>query len=781
MNELNTLSDAILPYVITKASNKLQGDIIVVLDNNIAAQELYEEIEFLASCPVLLFPEWDTSLYDLVSPSQSILYQRIHTIYELAQIKEKKIVITSTSSLIQKIPEIDSISKYPLTIKKHQTIKRDTLIERLVEIGYSRESITSSPLDFAVRGSVIDIQTTETDGFRINFFDSSIDSIKKFNPQTQLSIETKDSITIYPSSELILSQNNIEQFKSFLVNNLGSKTLNSDILSNIEQQIKPSGIEHFLPKFYQNTTSIITLLHNPTIISLLPIEKQITKCIDKTTTLFNLKTIELSEANQEKLKILLPPEQILLDAEHFQRFQNIDLISYKNTYQAQELKNLNNNAKARNQSIIAYLVDIFNNTISSKQNFIISCSSEGPRTRIQKILEEYKVPIAKINSWPINSFIPQICLIISPLKNSFLCNEYCIITEYDIFDRKNKNTRKTGKSKTINSNQLFFLNSFVTHKNHGVGQFKGLETIELSDSKHDCLKLLYRDKDKLFVPVENIDLLSRYSDDNQLIMLDKLGSQNWKARKERIQKKIRKIAHHLLKLAAQRRIHKSEILDINESEYERFCKTFPYVETEDQENAIETVIEDLSNDTPMDRLICGDAGVGKTEIALRAAFATITSKNKGKKRQVAFIAPTTLLCKQHFNSAYTRFKKFNINIVQLSRFTPRKEIDNIIEGINTGNVDIVIGTHSLLSKKIKFNNLSLLIVDEEQHFGVLQKEKLKAEKENINILTLSATPIPRTLQMSLAGIKELSLIKTPPPLIEKVLKYVLQNLTSKKP
>ncbi len=756
------LSDKTLPYVVSKISSNLQHDIIVTPANNIEAQDLYKEISFLSDHPVFLFPEWDTSLYDPISPSQNILYQRVRTLHKLSQAKDRKILITPTSSLIQKIPPIEETIKHSIIIAKNKILKRDALLEQLVEIGYSRESITSAPLDFAVRGSVIDIQTTETEGVRINFFDSTIESIKKFDPLTQLSTKSKDSITIYPSSELILSQENIKQFKKFLVNNLGSETINSDILSNIEQKIKPSGIEHFLSKFYKNTISIISLLNNPTIISLLPIQKQVTQHIDKVTTFFNLKKVELSEANKDKLKILLPPNQMLLDSVYLKNFQNIDLISYQNKYPATELKNLHNDAKAKNQSITTHLVSLFNQAIASKTNFIISCSSEGTRTRIHKILEEHNIQIVKINSWPIHSFIPQICLAISPIKSSFLCDEYYLITESDIFNRKSKETRKTTKDKTFRNSHNFFLNSFITHKNHGIGQFKGLETIELSDSKHDCLKLSYRDNDKLFVPVENIDLLTRYSDDNQEVILDKLGAQTWKTRKEKIQKKIRKIAHHLLKLAAQRRIHKSEIIDINQTEYEKFCKTFPYVETEDQENAIYTVLQDLSNDMPMDRLICGDAGVGKTEIALRAAFATITSHNRGKKKQVALVAPTTLLCKQHFNSAYTRFKKFNINIVQLSRFTPRKEINNVIEGINAGTVDIVIGTHSLLSKKINFHNLSLLIVDEEQHFGVLQKEKLKSTKENINILTLSATPIPRTLQMSLAGIKELSLIKTSP-------------------
>lgn len=762
MNNFSTLSDKTLPYVISRIANDIKNDIVVTLDSNIEAQHLCKEITFFSDHTVFLFPEWDMSLYDLISPSQNILHQRVCTLHNLSMAKEKKILIAPTASLIQKIPPIEEIKKHSIAIAKNQILKRNTLLEQLVEIGYSRESITSSPLDFAVRGSVIDIQTTETEGIRINLFDSTIESIKKFNPLTQLSTHPLDSTTIYPSSELILSQNNIKQFKSFLVNNLGSETVNCDILSNIEQKIKPSGIEHFLPKFYKQTTSIANLLNNPTIISILPIQKQIAQYIDKTHTFFNLKKTELSEANQDKLKILLSPEQILLNSGHFHNFQNIDLISYKNEYQATELKNLHNDAKAKNQSIIKHLVSLFDQAVSSKKNFIISCSSEGTRTRIQKILEEYNVPMSKINSWPINSFIPQICLIISPTKNSFSCNEYYIIAESDIFNRDNKKTRKNTKNKTFRNSHNFFLNSFITHKNHGIGQFKGLETIELSSSKHDCLKLVYRDNDKLFVPVENIDLLTRYSDDSQIVILDKLGAQTWKTRKEKIQKKIRKIAHHLLKLAAQRLIHKSEPIEINKDEYEKFCKTFPYVETEDQESAIETALQDLSNNIPMDRLICGDAGVGKTEIALRAAFATITSKNNGKKKQVAFIAPTTLLCKQHFNSAYTRFKKFNINIVQLSRFTPKKEVNNIIEGINTGAVDIVMGTHSVLSNKIKFDNLSLLIVDEEQHFGVLQKEKLKSTKENLNILTLSATPIPRTLQMSLAGIKELSLIKTPP-------------------
>ena len=763
MTNTTTISDKTLAYIIEKISCNISNDVIVVLSNNIEAQRLYEDLTFLSTRTIFLFPEWDTSLYESISPSQNILQQRIKVIYALSKLQtEKKIVITTTNSLIQKIPSLSEIKHYPIELKKGQKIQRDLLINKLINIGYNRESTTSAPQEFAIRGSVIDIQTSDTEGVRINFFDSELDSIKIFDPITQLSTQTLDSTEILPSSELILSLQNIECFKNFIISNLGSKTIDLDILTSFEKGIKPNGIEYFLPKFYKKLVSVIDLLRDPTIISLLPLQHQIQKQTQKIQTLFNLRKLEINEINKEKINLLLPPEQFLYNANHFKDSKQIDLISYNNTYNVSEITNISNEAKAQNKNVISYIVELFKNTISSNQNFIISCTSTGARSRLQKILEDYNAPTVIIDSWPLENFIPQICLIISPLQQSFSCKEYLLLTEYQIFNKNIKKVKKTSKNTSFRNRHNFYLDSLVVHKEHGLGQFKGLETIALSNSKHDCLKIIYKDDDKLFVPVENIDLLSKYSDENQNISLDKLGSHSWKIKKERVKKKIRQIAHHLLKIAAQRLVNKSEIIEANEVEYEKFCSTFPYVETEDQENTIQSVIEDLQNTTPMDRLICGDAGVGKTEIALRAAFITIKSKDSYTKRQVAFIAPTTLLSKQHFTSAQARFRKFNINIAQLSRFTPRKEINDIIKNLENGSLDMVIGTHTLLSKKVKFKNLSLVIIDEEQHFGVNQKEHLKTTKNDINILTLSATPIPRTLQMSLAGIKELSLIRTPP-------------------
>lgn len=762
MNSTTLISDKILHFIINKISCDVKGDIVIVLDNNISAQILYEDLKFTSQDKIFLFPEWDISLYDNISPSQQILTQRISTLFDITQTPQRTILLTTVTALLQKTPSLNEIQNFAIKIEKGTRLKREQLIQMLITIGYTRESITSSPLHFSVRGEVLDIQTTKTIGIRLTFFSSEIESIKIFDPITQLSKETIDSINIYPSSEVIMSSKNIELFKQFLSSNLGSKTIESEMLSNIAQGIKPNGIEHYLSKFYTELVSIADYLDAPTIISTLPLKNQITNQISKIQMFFKLKKNELENINKEKLKILLTPEQILIDPQSFQKYKNIDLISYKDNIYVEEIPSLRINATLDKKNIINYIINLFNDNKGSKKNFIISCQSEGSRTRLYKIFQDDNIPVIRIDSWPIPSFYSQICLIISPIRHSFKCASYCFITEQDIFGQEIKKIKKTDSTKTFRNRHTFFLNSFVVHKEHGIGQFKGLETIRLSDSKHDCLQILYKDNDKLFVPVENIDLLTKYSDEAQEAILDKLGAHNWKTRQGRVKKKIQQIANHLLQTAAKRLVHKSEIIELNQELYDKFCKTFPYIETEDQERSIQEVLNDLKTDLPMDRLICGDAGVGKTEIALRAAFATITSEKQYKKKQVALISPTTLLCKQHFNSAYTRLKNFDINIAQLSRFTPKKDIKNILQDLENGSIDIIIGTHSLLSKRVKFNNLSLVIIDEEQHFGVSQKEHLKTTKENVNILTLSATPIPRTLQMSLAGIKELSLIRTPP-------------------
>ncbi len=396
-----------------------------------------------------------------------------------------------------------------------------------------------------------------------------------------------------------------------------------------------------------------------------------------------------------------------------------------------------------------------------KKKLIICCYSEGSRDRLQNMLTDHGMHSVHIPHWQNRKDVKgkSVGLSVVPLEKGFETDTHILLSEQDIFgDRIIRTARKKKKSSAFLAESANILaGEIVVHKEHGIAQFDGLQTVEVNNTKHDCFLLIYDGGDRLFVPVENSDIITRYGSENTIVRLDKLGGVSWQKRKASLKNRIKIAAEELLSVAAKRNTQKSIALPRQEGLYQEFCMHFPFNETEDQEMAINDTLDDIALQKPMDRLICGDTGFGKTEVAMRTAFVAASNG-----MQVAVVTPTTLLCRQHYKVFRERFAEFPINIRQLSRLVTPKEKKETMQLLGEGKIDIVIGTHTLLSDQMKFKNLGLLIVDEEQHFGVGQKEKLKHLKNNIHVLTLSATPIPRTLQLAMAGIRELSLITTPP-------------------
>jgi len=396
-----------------------------------------------------------------------------------------------------------------------------------------------------------------------------------------------------------------------------------------------------------------------------------------------------------------------------------------------------------------------------KKKLIIACYSEGSRDRLQNMLSDHNMHSVYVNHWNNRSNVSgkSVGLAVVPLEKGFETDKFVLLSEQDIFGDRIIRTKKKKKSSSafLAESANILAGEIIVHKEHGIAKFEGLTALEVNNSKHDCFLLIYDGGDKLFVPVENSDIITRYGSEDSEIRLDKLGGVSWQKRKAKLKNRIKVAAEELLKIAAERELNKSHVLTKQEGIYEEFRARFPFTETEDQENAINETLEDIAKGKPMDRLICGDTGFGKTEVALRAAFVAAINGV-----QVSIVTPTTLLCRQHYKLFMERFDGLPINIRQLSRLVTAKEAKQTRELMEQGKIDIVIGTHSLLSKSIKFKNLGLLIVDEEQHFGVGQKEQLKQLKSDVHVLTLSATPIPRTLQLAMSGIRELSLISTPP-------------------
>lgn len=758
--KIGNVLDGTYMYALTKIHQSTTKNIIFITSNTERARKLHKEISYFNS-NTLLFPSWDSTPYDLVSPSKAILEERIKTLSEL-RLDKKHIVVTSIDAFLQKTIHPDILSKHTITIKKNDVINRQNLINFLIDNNYSRLSEANEPGEFSVRGSIIDIFANGEDrGFRLDFFDNKVEFIKKFDPTTQITTEKVNEIKILPSSEFIFSKQYLNKLKESMLNIVGSKINDLDIIQNINEGIKSNTIEQYLPLIYDCET-LDSYINQPLFIIDKFIDEEHKNIFEKIHNLYK------ERVRHTKLeRSILPPNHLWITEEEYSaKLQNNHVIrlelskSIKQdiSLDVTDIENFKTISKNQHSDTIQLLTNYMAAQYNSKKNVIISSSTTGSRDRIHRILQDVNTNCVLAEELP-KKFSPHVHLIISPIENSYSCPEYSFITEKNIFGETiQKITRKT-KSNTNSLNELysFSLGDLVVHNEYGIAKFCGLETIELSHTKHDCIKLEYAAQNKLFIPVENINLITRYGSAESSTQLDSLGGTSWQIKKGKAKDKIKKSAEYLMKIAAQRNLKQADILEIPPGLYEEFCSTFPYVETEDQINAIEAIISDLVNGKPMDRLICGDTGFGKTEVALRAAFIAIKA---GK--QVSLICPTTLLAKQHFKSFKSRMEKFGIKVAQISRLVSHKESKNIIEDINDGKLDLVIGTHALLNDKIQFKNLGLLIIDEEQHFGVAQKEKLKKFKENIHILALSATPIPRTLQMSLSGIKELSLISTPP-------------------
>ena len=605
---------------------------------------------------------------------------------------------------MQRIPSKEKIASHILELHIGQVYDRDKLIKFLVDNGYTRSSFVTTADEFAIRGEMIDIGSNEFgNGHRINFSGDKIELIKKFDIASQLTINTKNSVCLMPANELVSSDQNTETIFDYLDQKL--IILDTFTIQEMEKFLNMAA------QIYSNKKAINVLSPDSLWLQMSDIKNILQ------TTFF----IELS-----------PYEQ----ASHIGCW----IKSVPNFYTDKTFLMLESFIRAQWQE---------------KRDVIISCFSLGSADRIMQMLKDRDIPAAK-TSYPRDN--PNVQLIIARIRHSAILDDRCIISEEDIFGEKSSPI--TQKQRELISNfalidEQFKLNALLVHKDHGIGRFEGLEVVTLSNSQHDCLKLCYADNERLLLPVENMDLLSRHSCFDATTKLDKLGGSAWQIRKARAKSKITEMAAQLMETAAQRSLKCTNAILTN-SAYEQFCANFPYIETEDQSCAIASVLEDLAEGRPMERLICGDTGFGKTEIAIRAAFITAQQS----RQLVAMICPTTLLCRQHYHVFKERFAGTGIKIAHLSRLTPHR--DETIEAINSGQINIIIGTHALLNEKICYDNLALLIIDEEHRFGVTQKEKLKALKKDTHVIALSATPIPRTLQMALGGIKKFSLITTPP-------------------
>ena len=785
-NNINKLDEHILSCVADGYDALLlsdfctqNSDILYIVSDGVELARTADLLQYIRpELKVLRFPAWDTVPYDRVSPNINIVAERIATLSELAYNpvpKEPRVVISSIGAILQKLPPAKIFLNSLRELRGGDVLKFNDFMHYLSINGYIRVEQVFEPGEYAVRGDIIDIFPVGTnDPLRIDLFDEEIERIRTFDVMNQRTTGEIDKYTFRIMSEVVLDNNTIKCFRSKYREAFGAAFNEDELYSSISEGKKYIGMENWLPFFYEESLGGI--------FDYLPAAKIILgKNIDEA---LNAKTESIADYYQARLEALqiksateidtyrpIKPELLYYTAAELNnRFNKKAPLRFSamSLPDADKIINCNvipvRNFSSSNNIAAGQVYTDLNSYLQENSDLkrIIACYSEGSRERITSLLSEYGANnLTLADSWQeaIKKAENKVVLIIIPLAHGFKGDGFLLISEQDILgERQNRrHTKKITSKDFIADVSSLNIGDLVVHIEHGVGRFMGLENLVAGGAPHDCLKIIYANDDKLFVPVENINVLSRYGADAENVHLDVLGGAAWQAKKAKAKQKIRDIAEKLIKIAAERQLKKADCFIPPQGMFEDFCARFPYNETNDQLNAINDVMTDLGTTVPMDRLVCGDVGFGKTEVALRAAFAVASSG-----AQVALIVPTTLLARQHYLNFKQRMEGFPIKVKMLSRLVGTKEVSETKKGLEEGSIEIVIGTHALLAKDIKFCNLGLLIIDEEQHFGVVHKEKLKQLKSDVHVLTLTATPIPRTLQLSLTGVKQLSIIATPP-------------------
>ena len=727
---------------------------------------------FSPNIPILDFPSWDCLPYDRVSPNADVSSARMATLAALSSGFEAPIVLLTTlNAITQYIPNRTIVSNNSFVAIVGRTINVKELRAYFSKMGFVQTPTVTEPGDYAIRGGIIDVfPPGESGPVRMDLFGDELESARRFDPVTQRTVENLDRIEFAPVSEVILDDVSINRFRNNYRKEFGSAGLDDPLYEAISAGRKHQGYEHWAPYFHDGMETIFDHLPNAVIFMDENIERIHTSRWDGINDQYEARLEALNSKNRlETVYKPIKPELFYMSPDDlFDLLNNREQRKFIVLPQPTGPNSLDmrarigrNFAPERQNEELGLFEEFAKHIIEKRKttSVIIASMSLGARERLYGLLQDQGLSgMVNIKTWKdINQAIGSISLAVWHLEHGFEAPGLTIISEQDVLGEliiRKTNKKRRAKDFLTEASSLS-VGDLVVHVDHGVGRYRGLETVKAAGAPHDCLLLEYANNDRLYLPVENVELLSRYGHETGL--LDRLGGSAWQAKKAKLKERIREMADKLLRIAAERSLRKSEILEVSPDKWNAFCARFPYVETDDQLNAIEDVVSDMSSGKPMDRLICGDVGFGKTEVALRAAFIAASAGT-----QAAIIAPTTLLARQHFKSFEERFRGTGIRVKQLSRFVTTSQMKKNREALRDGAVEIIIGTHALLAKDIKFANLGLLIIDEEQKFGVGHKERLKQLRSDIHVLTLTATPIPRTLQLSLSGVRELSVIGTPP-------------------
>ncbi len=777
--QLKHTDDHTLPFLVADAAAEAKkhgnGATVLVASNHSQMTEFTNILRFIApQLTVLPFPAWDVQPYDRLSADADVQAQRMRVLSALRRATQGLVIVTTVGAMATKVPPEKHIG-LSLQLKAGQQVNRDKLVTEMTEAGYRRVNTVMEAGEFAVRGALMDIfPSSAANPIRLDFFDNDLEEIQTFDPASQRSIDNVNAIDLFPASEVVLSEEAISQFRTSYRSNF-PQGMKDPLYVDISEGRSSPSMGHYLPLFYPEALS--------TLASFLPDETTFfgLSSFTRAKTLWDEQVRDAYEArkeiedlsNDEEPYRPLPPELLyvtgngwddLLDRGKWLFASFEDKGEGKAFDPALESHLTLASQKTADKTIAKLLAEKVRKQGTAGGTVVISAFSLSSIERIKRILQEEDIHgFASYEYWPEEFDKKLVNLVVSPVTWGFTDNEKQVLlfTEQDIFGEKQNTSAKRPRRKAEEMIHHFSdLNpgDLVVHAEHGIGKFVDLRTMETGGQKQDYICLEYDKGDKLYVPVVALDLLSRYSSEETAgSKVDRLGSAAWQARKAKVKKRLLDMAEDLIKTAAQRAQRTRPPYQKPEGLYDEFCAGFPYVPTPEQQQAIDDVESDLFSGQPMDRLVVGDVGFGKTEVALRAAFVAAADG-----RQVAVVVPTTLLARQHYLEFKRRFAGMPINVKGLSRLTAGKEAKEVKEGLKKGTVDIVVGTHAILSKSIEFNNLGLVVIDEEQRFGVAHKERMKELRSTVDVLTLTATPIPRTLHMSMSGLKELSTITTPP-------------------
>ncbi|MBK7162587.1 MAG: transcription-repair coupling factor [Sphingomonadales bacterium] len=763
------------PLLVADLARGAKSATLYIAPDDAAMRSLADTIPFFApELEILQFPAWDCLPYDRASPSTVITSQRMATLNALQQpAKSKRVLLTTIGAMIQRVLTPFRIRQTGAILASGVSINREKLANLLQANGYFRVDTVAEAGEFAIRGSLVDlIPAGSEDGLRLDFFGDEIETIRRFSPQDQRSIGTVDRFALLPAVETLMDEDAVRRFRTHYRDLFGTTATGDPLYQAVSEGRRLAGMDHWLPLFEERMVTLLDHLDNDTLI----LRDQAALAAGEA----RFEAIADYHANREKAQSASPgsyrplaPDKLYLASEELEALLEAHNSHLLTPFAAPEAANTIDFSisagrdfapeRARKDNVYEAVAAYLKDSIRAGQKAIVASYSAGARERLKGLLADHGAPkLVEADSWQSALGVAAgkaAAMVVLPIDHGFASPDVALVSEQDILGDRLVRRRKNKKSADAFLAEMAALTpgDLIVHVEHGIGRYEGLASIPVGQSPHDCVALTYAGGDRLYVPVENIDVLSRYGNSDGAVTLDKLGGEAWQRRKAKLKERITAIAHELIRTAAERALRPGALIEVEDAGYAAFVDRFPYAETDDQERVIAEVLEDLSSGKPMDRLVCGDVGFGKTEVAMRAAFAAAMAGY-----QVAVIAPTTLLARQHYTNFVERFADTPVKLGRLSRLVPAAEATRIREGLTNGSVDIVIGTHAVLAKSIKFRKLGLVIVDEEQRFGVNHKEQLKALKTDVHMLTLTATPIPRTLQMAMSGLRELSVIQTPP-------------------